>query len=115
MSGRQKNGQGRKLEENPEDKNCTWRDPWTLGAIERGTLRCFLERIFGPRSRENLLTILQKWILPGSVIVSDTWMAYIDLDKHFEHYTVNHSRNFVDPITGQHTQGIESVWTSKYT
>ena len=60
MAGRQKNGKGRKLGENPEDENCTWRDPWTLGAIERGTLRCFLERIFGPRSRENLVTIFQK-------------------------------------------------------
>ena len=120
MAGRQKNGKGRKLGQNENDENCTWLHPWALGALERGTLRCFLQRIYGPRSRENLLPILQQWILPGTTIVSDKWTAYIELDMHLEncaqHYTVNHSTNFVDPITGQHTQGVESLWHHlKYT
>ena len=114
MAGRQKNGKGRKLGEVQNDPKCTWVFPWTLGAIERGTLRCFLERILGPRSREVLLPILMKWILPGTIVMSDKWAAYIDLDYHLEacaqHMTVNHKENFVDPITGAHTQGIESLW-----
>ena len=28
----------------------------------------------------------------------------------FEHLTVNHSLNFVDPDTGANTQGIENTW-----
>ncbi|KCZ77387.1 hypothetical protein H311_01601, partial [Anncaliia algerae PRA109] len=29
----------------------------------------------------------------------------------FIHYTVNHSLNFVDPITGANTQAIENRWS----
>ena len=61
-----------------------------------------------------MLPILEKIILSGTTIISDKWKAYIDLDFQLEecemHYTVNHSKNFVDPDTGAHTQDIENLW-----
>ena len=104
MCGRQKNGKGRHLGEFKDDAQWLWKFPWALGGLERGTLKSFLERTLGPRLREVLLPILRKWLLPGTIVVLDFWSAYIDLDVHLEecaeHYTENHSQNFVDPIQG---------------
>ena len=43
--------------------------------------------------------------------MNDKWKAYDCLqDEGYQHLTVNHSLNFVDPDTGAHTQGIENTW-----
>ena len=41
------------------------------------------------------------------------WFAYPNnclQNKGYQHLTVNHSLNFVDPDTGAHTPGIENAW-----
>jgi len=64
------------------------------------------------RDRGTLLPIIQNEVLPGSVIVSDEWGAYKTLDQHgFQHRTVNHHENFVNPVNGANTQIIECVWS----
>ncbi|KAF0759308.1 Uncharacterized protein FWK35_00010443 [Aphis craccivora] len=46
-----------------------------------------------------------------TTIYSDKWRAYSTLNEHgFIHKTVNHSENFIDPITGAETQTIETLW-----
>lgn len=68
----------------------------------------------GRRDRGTLLPLIEKYIRPGSVIISDQWGAYNsikDLGVGYTHFTVNHSENFVDPVHGDiHTQGIERLW-----
>ncbi|XP_071633117.1 uncharacterized protein [Temnothorax longispinosus] len=56
-----------------------------------------------------------KWIFGGykrgTTIMSDCWKSYNCLNSEgFQHLTINHSMNFVDPDTGAHTQNIERVW-----
>ena len=66
------------------------------------------------RTKNTLLPIIQQYIRPGTTIMSDEWAAYHDtgtIAGGYTHCTVNHSQNFVDPITGAHTQAIEGHWS----
>ena len=63
------------------------------------------------RNRETLLPISQREVVAGSYIYSDQWAAYSNLGEHgFRHRAVNHSENFVDPVSNAHTQNIEREW-----
>ena len=63
------------------------------------------------RSTATLLPIIQTFVLPGTTIYSDEWASYNILNHTgFIHQTVNHSENFVDPLSGVHTQKIEGSW-----
>ena len=63
------------------------------------------------RDAKNLMPIIQHNCTVGSEIVSDEWRAYRGLNsKGYKHYTVNHSKNFVDPHSKKHTQLIECLW-----
>ena len=60
-----------------------------------------------------LLPIIQQHLHPGSVVHSDEWAAYNQvqhLPNVSQHCTVNHSISFTNPINGTHTQNIESYW-----
>jgi hypothetical protein len=58
------------------------------------------------------------YIKPDSTIISDCWAAYNNIKdlttsegfQMYDHYTVNHLTNFVDPVTGACTNGIEGLW-----
>ena len=60
-----------------------------------------------------LLPIIQAHVVNGTIIHSDQWAAYrqvASLPSVSTHSTVNHSVTFVDPVSGTHTQNIESYW-----
>ena len=82
---------------------------WVFGGIENDTRKCFLIAV-ERRNEETLLPIIQRWIEPGTIIVSDCWKAYCNLEKHgYSHRTVNHSKEFVNK-DGDHTNKIEGHW-----
>lgn len=81
---------------------------WVFGGYCRQTKECFLIAVEN-RSAASLIPIINQYIRPGSTIYSDEWKAYRSIEN-FEHLTVCHKYNFVDPDTLAHTQGIESQW-----
>ena len=89
-------------------------DPWVFGIVQRGSLDCWLEQVHN-RRRTTLVPILNSRVKEGSVLCSDKWAAYKDLEEHLtvpdcQHFTVNHKKNFVDPDTGSYTQTVEGMW-----
>lgn len=102
--GRRKYNRGRLIE------GC-----WILGMIEREGVKNFRLEICPNNKRDaaTLLPIIMKFVRPGTTIITDEWKSYHRLMQlSFNHQTVNHSLNFVDPMTLAHTQNIESVWRS---
>ena len=85
--------------------------PWVFGAVERGSQKALLFRV-PDRTRDTLVhRLITTHILPGTVIYSDQFTPYIPLNQlGYIHLSVNHSKNFVDPDSGAHTNTIEGLW-----
>ena len=63
------------------------------------------------RDAETLMSLICQHVAPKTEIHSDEWRAYNRIKSEgFDHYTVNHTENFVDPETKRHTQLIECLW-----
>ncbi len=83
---------------------------WVFGMIQPSTgyKKFFHVR---NRSRATLLPIILQYIAPGAIVVSDCWLAYNTLSNYgYQHFEVNHEFVFKCPLTGYHTNTIESCW-----
>ncbi|XP_028446202.1 uncharacterized protein LOC114563602 [Perca flavescens] len=93
--------------------NSWRRKNWVFGMLGvKGKHRRPLLKLVKRRSRNHLLPLVVKHVRPGTVIISDEWRAYRGAltNLGYTHFTVNHSRWFVDPVTGAHTQQLERAW-----
>lgn len=74
----------------------------------------FLER----EERRDIATLNElicRHVAPGSIIYTDGWGGYrglVGANMPFDgHETVNHSRNFVNPVNSEvHSQNVENLW-----
>lgn len=86
---------------------------WVFGGVERGTGKCFLFPV-AHRNAATLLPIIELWVKPNTIIISDLWRAYGDIENlpaGYQHLTVNHSIEFVRPDDRTiHTNTIEGLW-----
>ena len=74
---------------------------WVFGIYDTHTQQGFITFVYS-RDEATLLPIIQQIVIPGSIIYSDQWAAYNGITRFphpqpFQHFTVNHSANFVDP------------------
>ena len=86
-------------------------EQWVFSGYCRDTNECFLFAV-PDHSAATLIPLVRDNVLPGSTVMSDQWAAYGGLANFFQHQTVNHMVNFIDPATGAHTQGVERLWAA---
>ena len=84
---------------------------WIFGLYDRSTKKGWIQFV-ARRDEATLLPLIQQFVRPGSTVYSDAWAAYNNLEQHgYVHGVVVHQENFVDPLTGVHTQNIEAYWS----
>ena len=67
---------------------------WIFGAVERETGATVVFTVPN-RSAKQLLPLLNRWILPGSIIVSDMWKAYngiASMGNFYTHFNLSTTR-----------------------
>ena len=85
---------------------------WIFGGIERKQNgKAFFEKV-NNRKATTLKEVLLRRVNPETVIISDSWKAYKNLEEmNFIHFKINHSKKFVDPLCSEiHIQKIKSTW-----
>lgn len=86
---------------------------WILGIVERSFSRKILYFIVKNRKMHTIDAIFKKFVKKGSIIHTDGWKGYLNLKNiDYVHKSVNHSLNFVDPLTGVNTNTIEGNWST---
>ena len=101
------------LFENREKLGRTWKScpnrrikDWKKKVSSRA---CFIVCV-DDRSEATLLKHILDWIEAGTIIVSDCWKTYMNLDKYgYTHKTVNHSVEFL-ASEGYDTNKQEGHW-----
>ena len=78
-----------------------------FGVLKRGG-RVYT-KIISDASSETLIPIINRKVIPDSIVYSDSWKAYNVLDvSDFKHFRINHSELFADKKN--HINGIENFW-----
>jgi len=84
---------------------------WIFGLYDTTTKLGHIQLVYDRRA-DTLILIIQKFVLHGSTIFSDQWAIYGQLrNLGYNHQTVNHKKNFVDPQTSVCTNSIEAYWS----
>lgn len=93
---------------------ATRQEKWVFGLVDTSVQPALgIMMLVGSRDAATLLPLIQQHVRPGTTVWSDEWRAYRrvqSLPAVGQHQSVNHSVNFVDPVSGVHTQHIESYW-----
>lgn len=78
-----------------------------FGVLKRGG-RVYTQIIPDAKS-DTLMPIIERKVIPDSIVYSDCWRGYNVLDvSDFKHYRINHSKLFANKHN--HINGIENFW-----
>ena len=78
-----------------------------FGLLKRGSK--VYTKVITDASSATLMPVIERKVVPDSIVYSDGWKGYNVLDvSDFHHFRINHSELFVDNQT--YINGIENFW-----
>jgi len=78
-----------------------------FGLLKRGGK--VYARVIPDAKGDTLVPIIERKVVPDSIVYSDSWRGYNALDvSSFKHFRINHSVLFAD--AHNHINGIENFW-----
>lgn len=78
-----------------------------FGLLKRGGK--VYTKVIPDASSSTLCPIIERKVVPDSIVYSDCWRGYNVLDvSDFKHFRINHSKLFADKTN--HINGIENFW-----
>lgn len=78
-----------------------------FGLLKRGGK--VYTKVIPDASSATLFPIIERKVIPDSIVYSDCWRGYNVLDvSEFKHFRINHSKLFADKKN--HINGIENFW-----
>ena len=84
------------------------REVWVVGIYDTLLRRGVIEYVEF-RDAATLTELVRKYVAPGTTVYTNQWRGYSRLRAAgYDHNTVNHSENFVDPTTGVCTNAVEA-------
>ena len=79
-----------------------------FGLLKRGGK--VYTKVIPDASSATLFPIIERKVIPDSIVYSDCWKGYNVLDvSDFKHFRINHSKLFADKKN--HINGIENFWS----
>lgn len=84
---------------------------WIVTGIERTPERKIIAVPVEYRDANTLERVIRNHVHEGSIVCTDEWKGYSRISEHcgVGHITVNHSRNFRDPVSGACTNTVEGL------
>lgn len=79
-----------------------------MGLLSAGLVHA---RVIPNTTKKVLQAIIDELVSPGSVIISDEWGGYNDVEKRYIHEVVKHKIYEYVNKKGFHTNGIEGFWS----
>jgi len=107
IGGKSKNKHASKRTPNSQGRSVKDKTP-VFGIIERqGKVHT---RVVPNTQGKTLKPIIKEMVKEGTIVITDEWLGYAGLNKHFPHEVMNHQRAEYVRNTS-HTNNIEGYWS----
>ncbi|MFB9862619.1 IS1595 family transposase [Rufibacter immobilis] len=107
MGGEEKNKHESKRNKNSRGRGLGSKKP-VVGILQRdGSI---IAKVTDDTKLASVQPLIDKFVEKGSVVITDEWVAYNQVNRNYDHYRVSHgAKQFVNGMA--HTNGIENFWS----